>query len=113
MRALSSCLVKCEELTSQLKVRTDNPQNIMFDRMWGVGRGWSQQASKPDIEGSHSKLAMTEKRTWAKRPKRDIIQPPAEPDSKAGIDDDTMELISHAKKMRDVLSRPEYSDADD
>ena len=66
-----------------------------------------------DSAGKPSQLAWAEKRTGGKRAKRDSIQPPSEPDSKAVIDDGATGLISQAKKMRGILSHKEYASSDD
>ena len=54
-----------------------------------------------------------EKRTGGDGDKRDLIQPPSEPDSKAVIDEAAMDLIYQAKHMWGILSHPEYADAND
>ena len=68
---------------------------------------------KQGREGDPSKLVGTEKRTGAKRAKRDIIQPPSEPDAKAVIGEDTMGLISQAKNMGGSLIHPECANSND
>ena len=73
----------------------------------------SNKLPNQDIEGKPSKLTWDEKRTGGERDRRDSIQHPSEPDSKAVIDDGAMELIRQAVKMRGVMSHPEYASSDD
>ena len=112
LRSWPCCLPKCERPISQLKARTGNPQktcSVKGDAIAVVRNKLPNQESG----GDPSKLAGAGKRTGGKRAKWDTIQHPSEPDSKAVIDDDAMTVICQEKRMRDILSHPEYPSSDD
>ena len=72
-------------------------------------------------EGNHAGLPVHPKtgnnggwkRTGWKGAKKDAPMTPSEPDVKAVLDDDTIDLIYRSKQMWGILGNPDYADGND